>query len=106
MLEAEEISRIRHERFDYADSIQGYEPFQLRDSSRVKYNLFADEWTAEDNSSTSVPFGVHQIYEEIVAPMVQRLLPLRAEDAHKGDAGRVVVCAGSGKSASCGPTKV
>ena len=31
----------------------------------------------------------------ITAPMVQRLLPLRAEDAHKGDAGRVVVCAGS-----------
>ena len=74
LLEAEEISRIRHERFDYADSIQGYEPFQLRDSSRVKYNLFADEWTAEDNSSTSAPFGVHQIYEEIVAPMVQRLM--------------------------------
>lgn len=74
LLEAEEISRIRHERFDYADSIQGYEPFQLRDSSRVKYNLFADEWIAEDNSSTSVPFGVHQIYEEIVAPMVQRLM--------------------------------
>ena len=74
LLEAEEISRIRNERFDYADSIQGYEPFQLRDSSRVKYNLFADEWTAEDNSSASVPFGVHQIYEEIVAPMVQRLM--------------------------------
>lgn len=31
----------------------------------------------------------------ITAPMVQRLLPLRAEDAHKGDAGRVVICAGS-----------
>ena len=74
LLEAEEISRIRLERFDYADSIQGYEPFQLRDSSRVKYNLFADEWTAEDNSRASVPFGVHQIYEEIVAPMVQRLM--------------------------------
>lgn len=74
LLEAEEIRRIRNERFDYADSIQGYEPFQLRESSRVRYNLFADEWTAEDNSTTSVPFGVHQIYEEIVAPMVQRLM--------------------------------
>lgn len=73
-LEAEEIKRIRNEKFDYADSIQGYEPFQLRESSRVKYNLFADEWTAEDNSNASVPFGVHQIYEEIVAPMVQRLM--------------------------------
>lgn len=74
LLEAEEIKRIRNERFDYADSIQGYEPFQLRNSSRVRYNLFADEWTAEDNSNASVPFGVHQIYEEIVAPMVQRLM--------------------------------
>ena len=74
LLEAEEIRRIRNERFDYADSIQGYEPFQLRESSRVRYNLFADEWTAEDNSTASVPFGVHQIYEEIVAPMVQRLM--------------------------------
>jgi hypothetical protein len=74
LLEHEEINRIRNERFDYADSIQGYEPFQLRQSSRVRYNLFADEWTAEDNSRASVPFGVHQIYEEIVAPMVQRLM--------------------------------
>lgn len=74
LLEAEEIRRIKNERFDYADSIQGYEPFQLRESSRVRYNLFADEWTAEDNSTASVPFGVHQIYEEIVAPMVQRLM--------------------------------
>ena len=74
LLEHEEISRIRNERFDYADSIQGYEPFQLRESSRVRYNLFADEWVAEDNSRATVPFGVHQIYEEIVAPMVQRLM--------------------------------
>ncbi len=74
LLEAEEIRRIRNERFDYADSVQGYEPFQLRESSRVRYNLFADEWTAEDNSTASVPFGVHQIYEEIVAPMVQNLM--------------------------------
>ena len=74
LLEAEEIRRIKNEKFDYSDSIQGYEPFQLRDSSRVRYNLFADEWTAEDNSTSNVPFGVHQIYEEIVAPMVQRLM--------------------------------
>ena len=74
LLEAEEISRIRRERFNYEDSLQGYEPFQLKESSRVRYNLFANEWTAEDNSNASVPFGVHQIYEEIVAPMVQRLM--------------------------------
>ncbi len=74
LLEAEEIRRIKNEHFNYEDSIQGYEPFQLRESSRVRYNLFADEWTAEDNSSVNAPFGIHQIYEEIVAPMVQRLM--------------------------------
>lgn len=74
LLEAEEIRRIKNEQFDYSNSVQGYEPFQLRESSRVRYNLFADEWVAEDNSRANVPFGVHQIYEEIVAPMVQRLM--------------------------------
>ena len=51
LLEAEEISRIRSERFNYEDAIQGYEPFQLKESSRVRYNLFSGEWTAEDNSN-------------------------------------------------------
>lgn len=31
----------------------------------------------------------------ITDTMVRSLLPIRAEDAHKGDAGRVVICAGS-----------
>ena len=31
-------------------------------------------WTAEDGSTSNFPFGVHQIYEEIVAPVVQNLL--------------------------------
>jgi hypothetical protein len=31
-------------------------------------------WTAEDGSVTNFPFGVHQIYEEIVAPVVQNLM--------------------------------
>ena len=74
LLEAEEIQRIRNEKFDYADSIQGYDPFALRESSRVRYNLFTGAWTAEDGSNTTMPFGVHQIYEEIVAPVVQNLM--------------------------------
>lgn len=73
-LEQAEIERIRNERFDYSDAVNGYEPFQLRLSSRVKYNLVTGTWTAEDGSSTSAPFGMHQIYEEIVAPVVQNLL--------------------------------
>jgi len=74
ILEASEIERIRNERFDYSELAQGYEPFQLKQSSRVKYNLLTGTWTAEDGSTTNFPFGVHQIYEEIVAPVVQNLM--------------------------------
>lgn len=73
-LEAEEIKRIKEESFDYKDHVQGYEPFSLKSSSRVYYNLYTGEWVAENGSVSPVPFGVHQIYEEIVAPVVQNLL--------------------------------
>lgn len=73
-LEAAEIERIRNESFNYGESVQDYVPFELKDSSRVRYNLMSDMWTAEDGSSTNFPFGVHQIYEEIVAPVVQNLM--------------------------------
>lgn len=74
LLEHEEIERIRQEKFDYNESPQGYEPFQLKPSSRMRYNLLTGMWTAEDGSTTHMPFGVHQIYEEIVAPIVQNLM--------------------------------
>lgn len=74
ILEHEEIERIRNESFDYSESLQGYEPFQLKQSSRVYYNLISGIWTAEDGSTSNMPFGVHQIYEEIVAPVVQNLM--------------------------------
>lgn len=73
-LEHEEIERIRNEKFDYSESVQGYEPFQLKQSSRVRYNLLSGMWVSEDGSTTNLPFGVHQIYEEIVAPVVQNLM--------------------------------
>lgn len=73
-LEADEIERIRQENFNYTDNIQGYEPFQLRPSSRVRFNPMSATWVAEDGSQTIQPFGLHQMYEEIVAPMVQNLM--------------------------------
>lgn len=73
-LEYEEIDRIRQERFDFSESGQGYEPFNLHESSRVRLNPLTGQWMAEDGSVTSAPFGVHQIYEEIVAPVVQNLM--------------------------------
>ena len=74
VLEASEIERIRNENFNYGDSVQDYVPFQLKESSNVKYNLLSDTWVAEDGSTTNFPFGIHQIHEEIVAPMVQNLM--------------------------------
>lgn len=74
VLEHDEIERIRNEKFDYSQDAQDYEPFNLKPSSRVRYNLITGTWNAEDGSTTSMPFGVHQIYEEIVSPVVQNLM--------------------------------
>jgi ASC-1-like (ASCH) protein len=74
VLEQVEIERIRNENFNYGDSVQNYVPFQLKSSSKVKYNLYTDAWVAEDGSSTNMPFGIHQIHEEIVAPIVEHLM--------------------------------
>lgn len=74
VLEASEIERIRNESFNYSEAVSDYVPFQLKDSSKVRFNLVSGMWTAEDGSTTNFPFGVHQIHEEIVAPMVQNLM--------------------------------
>lgn len=73
-LEAAEIERIRNERFDYSESVQDYRPFQLRDSSRMRHALTENTWRAADGSSHDQPFAVHQIHEEIIAPVVQNLM--------------------------------
>jgi len=74
ILEASEIERIKNESFNYSEAVSDYVPFQLKDSSKVRFNLVSGMWTAEDGSVTNFPFGVHQIHEEIVAPMVQNLM--------------------------------
>jgi hypothetical protein len=73
-LEAEEIERIRSASFDYQDSVDDYTPFSLKSSSRVKYDLFSTSWIAEDQSRTAMPFGMHQIQEEVLAPVIQNLM--------------------------------
>jgi hypothetical protein len=73
-LEAEEIERIRSASFDYQDSVDDYTPFNLKSSSRVKYDIFSTAWIAEDGSRTSMPFGMHQIQEEVLAPVIQNLM--------------------------------
>lgn len=74
-LEAEEIERARSENlFDYHTAVNDYVPFSLKSSSQVKYELFSSSWIAEDGSRTSMPFGMHQIDEEIFMPVIAALM--------------------------------
>ena len=74
LLEHEEIEKIRNTNFNYSDTVDNYKPFQLKASSRVKYDAQTGNWVAEDVTVTTMPFGISQIQEEIVAPIVQNLL--------------------------------
>lgn len=74
VLEAEEISRIREASFDFQESVDDYKPFRLKTSSRVKYDLFGNAWVAEDNSRTNMPFGMNQIQEEVLMPVINNLM--------------------------------
>lgn len=74
VLEAEEIERIKNEKFDYEQVDYNYKPFNLKDSSKVKLDLHSMSWVAEDGSRTTIPFGVNQIQSEIIAPIVSALL--------------------------------
>ena len=73
-LEREEIEKMRNTNFNYSDTVENYRPFQLKASSRVKYDAQKGNWVAEDGTITTKPFGISQIQEEIVAPIVQNLL--------------------------------
>lgn len=74
LLEHEEIEKMRNTNFNYSDTVENYRPFQLKASSRVKYDAQTGNWMAEDGTVTTMPFGISQIQEEIVAPIVQNLL--------------------------------
>ena len=74
ILEADEIERIRTSTFNYQDGGEDYQPFNLKQSSRVKFELFSQSWFAEDGSRTNYPFGMHQIQEEVLMPVLSNLL--------------------------------
>ncbi len=73
-LEADEIERIRTSDFDYRTSVNEYEPFNMKKSSSVKYDLFTANWIADDGSRTAMPFGMHQVDEEVLQPVIAMLM--------------------------------
>ena len=74
VLEAEEIERIRAANFNYQEIGDSYTPFVLSPSSRMKYDLISKNWVADDGSRSSYPFGMHQIHEEIMMPIIHNLM--------------------------------
>lgn len=72
-LEAEEIERIRNSSFSY-DEMNNYVPFHLKEGSRVRFDLFGNVWVAENGSRTSMPFGMNQIDEEVLSPVINNLM--------------------------------
>ena len=73
-LEAEEIERIRSATFNYADEVEEYRPFSLKESSRVRYDLFSGMWIADNGSRTNMPFGMHQVDAEVLMPVIDNLM--------------------------------
>ncbi len=74
LLESEEIKRIQEDNFDYKAGEGTYTPFHLSPASRVLFDPISGNWVSDDGARTSFPFGIHQIQEEIIAPLVQNLL--------------------------------
>lgn len=73
-LEAEELARIRDTNFNYQDCVESYKPFELKKSSKVKYDIYNQNWVAEDNTRTIMPFGINQIEEEVLMPLINNLM--------------------------------
>lgn len=73
-LEAEELSRIRETNFNYNECVEGYKPFELKESSKVRYDIYNQNWAAEDGTKTNMPFGINQIEEEVLMPLINNLM--------------------------------
>lgn len=73
-LEAEELTRIRDTNFNYQDCVESYKPFELKESSKVRYDIYNQNWVAEDNTRTIMPFGMNQVEEEVLMPLINNLM--------------------------------
>ena len=72
-LEGEEIERLKEATFDFKDANE-YQYFNLRDSSRVKFDLFNNGFVTEDDVPEKNVFSIHQVNDEIIMPVIRNLL--------------------------------
>lgn len=72
-LEGEEIERLKNATFDFKDANE-YQYFNLRDSSRVKFDLFNNGFLTEDDVPEKNIFSIHQVNDEIIMPVIRNLL--------------------------------
>ena len=72
-LEGEEIERLKEANFDFKDA-NDYEYFHLRDSSRVKFDVFNNIFVTEDDVTEKNVFSIHQVNDEIIMPVIRNLL--------------------------------
>ena len=72
-LEGEEIERLKEATFDFKDA-NDYEYFNLRDSSRVRFHLFNNDFVTEDDFPERNVFSIHQVNDEIIMPVIRNLL--------------------------------
>lgn len=73
-LEAETIEEIKSMNFNFVDMAETYRPFKFKESSLMKFDLYSGSWIDETGGRTSMPFGLHQIQEEIFMPIVNNLM--------------------------------
>ena len=73
-LEESELQRLHEEDFNYHVNAADYESFILQSSSNVKFDPVSQNWVSEDGGRTNHPFGIHQIQEEVIAPLTKNLL--------------------------------
>lgn len=72
-LEGEEIERLKEATFDFKNA-NDYEYFHLRDSSRVRFDLFNNGFVTEDDMPEKNVFSIHQVNDEIIMPVIRNLL--------------------------------
>ena len=73
-LEAETLEEIKQMNFNFADMSETYRPFKFKESSLMKFDLYSNSWIDDTGARSSMPFGLHQLQDEIFMPIISNLM--------------------------------